>query len=71
VQNVASWTKAGVMIRETVDPGAAQAFMLVSSSKGQAYQRRQRHVHHRTGDADRAGREQSLDVGGGDARSTT
>ena len=40
VQNTNAWTKAGVMIRESTDPGAAQAFMLVSSSKGQAYQRR-------------------------------
>jgi len=40
VQNINMWTKAGVMIRESVDPGAAQAFMLVSFSKGLAFQRR-------------------------------
>ena len=40
IQNVNAWTKAGVMIRETTDPGSAQAFMLVSSSKGTAFQRR-------------------------------
>jgi regulation of enolase protein 1 (concanavalin A-like superfamily)/phosphatidylserine/phosphatidylglycerophosphate/cardiolipin synthase-like enzyme len=40
VQNVASWTKGGVMIRETLDPGSAQALMLVSASKGLAFQRR-------------------------------
>jgi hypothetical protein len=40
VQNTNAWTKAGVMIRETVNPGAAQAFMLVSSGKGLAFQRR-------------------------------
>ena len=40
VQNTNVWTKAGIMIRESVDPGAAQAFMLVSFSKGLAFQRR-------------------------------
>jgi hypothetical protein len=40
VQNTAAWTKAGVMIRETLAPGSAQAFMLVSSAKGLAFQRR-------------------------------
>jgi regulation of enolase protein 1 (concanavalin A-like superfamily) len=40
VQNTNAWTKAGVMIRETTDPGSAQAFMLISFSKGLAYQRR-------------------------------
>jgi regulation of enolase protein 1 (concanavalin A-like superfamily) len=40
VQNTNAWTKAGVMIRETVDPGSAQAFMLLSYSKGTAFQRR-------------------------------
>jgi hypothetical protein len=40
VQNVASWTKAGVMIRETLSPSSAQAFMLVSPGKGLAFQRR-------------------------------
>ncbi|HZR23279.1 MAG TPA: BACON domain-containing carbohydrate-binding protein [Vicinamibacterales bacterium] len=40
VSNTNSWVKAGVMIRESVDPGSAQAFMLVSYSKGTAFQRR-------------------------------
>jgi hypothetical protein len=41
VQNTNVWVKAGVMIRETVAPGAAQAFMLISAAKGTAFQRRQ------------------------------
>src|SRR5439155_9648318 len=40
VQTIKRWTNAGIMSRETVDPGAAQAFMLVSFSKGLAFQRR-------------------------------
>lgn len=40
VQNLAPWTKAGVMIRDTLDPGSAHAFMLVSAGKGLAFQRR-------------------------------
>jgi regulation of enolase protein 1 (concanavalin A-like superfamily) len=40
IQNVNAWTKAGVMIRQTLDPEAAQALMLVSYSKGLAFQRR-------------------------------
>ena len=39
-QDVANWTKAGVMLRETLDPGSRQAFMLVSPAKGLAFQRR-------------------------------
>jgi hypothetical protein len=39
-QAVANWTKAGVMIRETLDPGSRQALMLVSPGKGTAFQRR-------------------------------
>ena len=34
------WTKVGVMIRGSLDPGAAHAFMLVSTSRGLAFQRR-------------------------------
>jgi regulation of enolase protein 1 (concanavalin A-like superfamily) len=34
------WTKAGVMIRETLEPDSAHALMLVSVGKGIAYQRR-------------------------------
>lgn len=40
IQNVNAWTKAGVMIRETLTTGSAQAFMLVSPGKGLAFQRR-------------------------------
>jgi hypothetical protein len=39
-QYVAAWTKAGVMIRETLAPSSPQAFMLVSAGKGLAFQRR-------------------------------
>jgi len=34
------WTKAGVMIRASLDPSSPQAFMLVSRDKGIAFQRR-------------------------------
>ncbi len=34
------WTKVGVMIRQTLDAGAAQAFMVASPGKGFAFQRR-------------------------------
>jgi hypothetical protein len=34
VSNTDPWVKAGVMIRESLQPGAAQGFMLVSFSKG-------------------------------------
>jgi hypothetical protein len=40
VEYVAAWTKVGVMIRESLDPGSAQAFMLISAGKGVAFQRR-------------------------------
>ena len=40
IENVHAWTKVGVMIRETLDPGSAQAFMLASPGKGLAFQRR-------------------------------
>ncbi len=40
VQNVASWTKAGVMIRETLDANSTNAYMLVSAAKGLSFQRR-------------------------------
>ena len=39
-QNVSSWVKAGVMIRQTLAPDAPHAFMLVSPAKGTAFQRR-------------------------------
>lgn len=34
------WSKAGLMIRNSSDPGAAHAFVLVSQSRGVAFQRR-------------------------------
>jgi len=40
IQNVNAWTKAGVMIRETLSAGSTHAFMLVSPGKGLAFQRR-------------------------------
>ncbi len=40
VQPVAAWTKAGVMMRESLNAGAPHAFMVVSSGKGLAFQRR-------------------------------
>ena len=35
-----AWTKVGVMIRDSAEPDAAYAFMLVSEAKGLAFQRR-------------------------------
>jgi regulation of enolase protein 1 (concanavalin A-like superfamily) len=40
VSSTNAWVKAGVMIRETLDPASTQAMMLVSYSKGLAFQRR-------------------------------
>jgi regulation of enolase protein 1 (concanavalin A-like superfamily) len=40
VQNVSSWTKAGVMIRQSLDAGAAHASLFVTPAKGIAFQRR-------------------------------
>jgi regulation of enolase protein 1 (concanavalin A-like superfamily) len=40
ISNTAAWVKAGLMIRASLDAGSAQAFMLVSYSKGLAFQRR-------------------------------
>src|SRR5581483_9924442 len=40
VSNTNAWVKAGVMIRDTLDPGSAHGFMLESFSKGLAFQRR-------------------------------
>jgi regulation of enolase protein 1 (concanavalin A-like superfamily) len=39
-QNVSTWVKAGVMIRQTLAADSAHAFMLVSPGKGTAFQRR-------------------------------
>jgi regulation of enolase protein 1 (concanavalin A-like superfamily) len=40
LQFVDAWSKAGVMIRQSLDAGSAHAFMLVSAAKGYAFQRR-------------------------------
>jgi regulation of enolase protein 1 (concanavalin A-like superfamily) len=40
VQNVNAWTKAGVMIRQSLQPGSPHAFMMVTPGKGLAFQRR-------------------------------
>lgn len=40
VSGAQAWTKVGVMIRGSLHPGSAHAFMLVSSGKGLAFQRR-------------------------------
>jgi regulation of enolase protein 1 (concanavalin A-like superfamily) len=34
------WSKAGVMIRQSLDPGSSQAFALASAARGFAFQRR-------------------------------
>lgn len=40
LNGIDAWTKAGVMLRSTLDSGSAHAFMLVSRDKGVAFQRR-------------------------------
>jgi len=40
VQHTADWTKAGVMMRESLASGSRNAMMLVSAGKGLAFQRR-------------------------------
>jgi FG-GAP-like repeat len=40
VQNVNAWTKAGLMLRSSLSPGAAHASLLVTPGKGIAFQRR-------------------------------
>ena len=40
VDGTESWTKVGVMIRQSTDSGSPHAFMLVSRAKGLAFQRR-------------------------------
>jgi regulation of enolase protein 1 (concanavalin A-like superfamily) len=40
VQNMQAWTKAGVMLRESLTAGSAHASMFVSAAKGLAFQRR-------------------------------
>jgi hypothetical protein len=38
--NTDAWTKSGVMMRETLTPGSKHAMMIVSNTKGLAFQRR-------------------------------
>jgi VCBS repeat protein len=40
VQNVHAWTKAGLMVRTSLDPSAAQASIFVTPGKGVSFQRR-------------------------------
>ena len=40
VQNVNAWTKAGLMIRDTLDAGSAHASVFATPGKGVAFQRR-------------------------------
>ena len=40
IEHINAWTKAGVMIRESLAPASRHAFMLVSAGKGLAFQRR-------------------------------
>jgi hypothetical protein len=40
VQNTNDWAKAGVMIRETLDPDSAHAYMVVTPTQGVSFQRR-------------------------------
>jgi len=40
IQNTSTWAKSGVMIRETLSPGSAQADVVVSPAKGVVFQRR-------------------------------
>jgi hypothetical protein len=40
VQNTNTWAKAGVMIRETLDPSSAHAMAVVTPAEGVAFQRR-------------------------------
>ena len=40
VENTNGWAKAGVMIRETLDPGSAHAFACITPGNGVAYQYR-------------------------------
>src|SRR4029079_16068144 len=40
VDYIHAWSKAGVMMRESLSAGAKHAFMVVSAGKGDAFQRR-------------------------------
>jgi regulation of enolase protein 1 (concanavalin A-like superfamily) len=44
VQYVDAWTKAGVMVRQSLDPGSAHASLFVTPGKGIAFQRRTAHA---------------------------
>ena len=41
LQNTSSWAKAGVMVRDTLLPGSANAYMMVAQGKGTGFQARQ------------------------------
>jgi regulation of enolase protein 1 (concanavalin A-like superfamily) len=67
IQGTQAWTKMGVMIRASTDPSAAYAFMLVSTAKGLAFQRRTSHgalATHTSGGAGTAPRWVRLDRAG-------
>jgi len=40
IENIYPWSKAGVMIRETLDPNSAHAMMVVTPTQGIVFQRR-------------------------------
>jgi len=40
ISGTQAWTKVGVMMRLTLEPGSPQALMLLSAGKGAAFQRR-------------------------------
>ncbi len=40
IQNINVWTKAGVMIRQSLRPGSPHAYLMVTPGKGIAFQRR-------------------------------
>ncbi|MHC4558251.1 MAG: LamG-like jellyroll fold domain-containing protein [Planctomycetota bacterium] len=40
VQNTHNWAKAGVMIRDTLDPNSVHAMIIISPAQGVSYQRR-------------------------------
>jgi hypothetical protein len=40
IDNTNDWAKAGVMIRETLDPDSAHAYMVVTPTQGVSFQRR-------------------------------
>jgi regulation of enolase protein 1 (concanavalin A-like superfamily) len=40
IESIHAWTKAGVMVRQSLDAGSTHAFMLVSPGNGLAFQHR-------------------------------